>query len=44
MTVLKMTMNFITDFYRAFNSAQDELSFRDSNGEEQLESFEQTYL
>ena len=34
MTIVKVTMNFMTEFYRAFNSAQDELSLKDSNGEE----------
>ena len=38
MIVVKVTVNFITEFYRAFNSAQDGLSLKDSNGEEQLES------
>jgi hypothetical protein len=41
MTVVKVTINFITEFYRAFNSAQNELSLKDPNGEEQLESLKQ---
>jgi hypothetical protein len=43
MTVLKLTANFITESYRAFNSTQDELAFKDSNGEEQLGSLRQYY-
>ena len=43
MIVVKVTVNFITEFYRAFNSAQDGLSLKDSNGEEQLESSTQIY-
>ena len=41
MTVIKVTVNFIKEFDRAFNSAQDELGLKDSNGEEQLERLTQ---
>ena len=41
MILVKVTVDFITEFYRAFNSAQDGLSLKDSNGEQQLESLKQ---
>ena len=41
MTVIKVTVIFITEFDRTFDSAQDELGLKDSNGEEQLERLTQ---